>query len=117
MSITRFNNDNVRFDFEPKEDFEYRTLEDLYNENGKNKTYLVKGVFVNTKSRYGDSAVAVSEDCFINLPSHLVDTVREIREDVKLVEDINNDKIGFKIYEYFQRKYNKTCYSINWVEL
>ena len=87
MSITRFNNENVRFDFEPSKDFEYKTLEELFKTNGKDKVYLVKGVFINTKSRFGDSAVAVCEEYYVNLPSHLVSTVREIREDNKLVDD------------------------------
>ena len=116
MSITKFNNDNVRFDFEPSKDFEYKTLEELFKANGKNKVYLVKGVFINTKSVFGDSAVAVGEEYYINLPSHLISTVREIREDTKIVDDINNDKVGFIIYNYQQKKYNKSCYSINWVE-
>ena len=117
MSITKFNNGNVRFDFEPSKDFEYKKLEELFKANGKDKVYLVKGVFINTKSRYGDSAVAVGEEYYINLPQHLVSTVREIIEDNKIVDDINNDKVGFTIYSYQQEKYDITCYSINWVDM
>lgn len=117
MSITRFNNENVKFDFEPSKNFEYKTLVELYKANKKDKVYEVKGLFINTKSKFGDSPVAVTEKFYVNLPSHMTNTVREIREDVGLIADINNGKIGFTIYEYEQKKYKKTCYSINWVDI
>ena len=117
MSITRFNTNVVNFTFEPKENFTYKTLEELYKENGKSKIYVVKGLFISNKSRYGESAICVNENHFTNLPNHLINTVKEIRQDTQLVADINNNKVGFTIYEYVQEQYNKTCYSVNWVDL
>lgn len=117
MSISRFNNEVVKFDFEPSKDFEFKTLEELYKTNGKEKVYTVKGMFINDKSRYGDSPIVVGETSFINLPKHLLNVVNEIRQDNKLVDDINNNKVGFTIYEYHQEKYNRTCYSVNWIDL
>lgn len=117
MSITKFNNEVVKFDFEPSKNFEFKTLEELFQNGGVETVHLVKGMFINTKSRFGDSPILVGEESFINLPSHLLDIVREIRQDEKLVQDINDNKVGFTIYSYVQEKYNRTCYSINWVEL
>lgn len=116
MSITRFNNESVKFNFEPSKDFKYYNLEDLFKGNGAGEEYVVKGLFISTKGLYGESPIAVLEDCFVNLPNHLLNVVKEIRQDEKLVDDINNDKVGFKIYTYYQEKYRKQCYSINWIE-
>ena len=117
MGITRFNKEIVKFEFEPSRDFTFRTLEELYKENGKDEVYPVKGMFINTKSRYGDNPVLVCSEYYVSLPKHLVDVVKEIRQDKQLVKDINDDKVGFKIYEYVQPKYNRKCYSINWLDI
>ena len=117
MSIAKFNKEVVRFDFEPSDDFTFRNLEELYKENGKDEVYTVRGMFINTKGRYGDNPVLVCSEYYVSLPNHLVDVVKEIRSDGELVEDINNGKVGFTIYEYIQPKYNKKCYSINWLDI
>ena len=117
MGITRFNkseilfNDNERFD-------EFKTLEELFEENGHDKTYIVKGVYV-YKSSYGEGSFIKSEDFNISLPSHMVKTITEIRNDKESVDQINQGKAGVKIYTYtLPDKYpDKVFYSINFVEL
>lgn len=117
MSISRFNNEVIKFEFEPSKDFTFRTLEELYKENGKDEVYTVKGMFINTKSKYGNYPIVVCSEYYVSLPKHLVDVVKEIRQDKQLVKDINGDKVGFEIYEYVQPKYNRKCYSINWLDI
>ena len=117
MSITRFNKGVVKFTFKAGEDFKYRTLKELYKENGQDKVYKVKGLYINTKSKFGNAPVAVTDELYVNLPKHLLETIEDIRKDEKLVEDINNDLVGFTIYEYHNEDYNNKGYSINWVEL
>lgn len=115
MSITNFNKST--FIFQAGEDFEYRKLEELFNENGKDRKYRVRGLYINTKSQFGDSPVAITDNEYVNLPKHLLNSVKEIIERDDLVDDINNLKVGFEIYQYMQPKYNRICYSIRWVEL
>ena len=117
MSIARFNNEVVKFEFEPSKDFTFKTLEELYKKNGKDEVYTVKGMFINTKGLYGDNPIVVCSEYFVSLPHHLVDVVKEIRQDKQLVNDINGGKVGFEIYEYVQTKYNHKCYSINWLDI
>ena len=109
MSISRFNNEVVKFEFEPSKDFTFRTLEELYKVNGKDEVYTVKGLFINTKGMYGDNPVIVCSEYYVSLPNHLVDAVEEIRRDKQLVDDINNDKVGFEIYEYVQQIGRASC--------
>lgn len=117
MSITKFNKKAVSFNFKAGEDFIYKSLKDLYLENGKDKIYKVNALYINTSGIYGEQPLAITDDEFVNLPTHLLGTVEEIREDENLVNDINNGKVGFEIYEYNSKRYNRKAYSINWLEL
>ena len=117
MSITRFNKKYVHFTFKPSEDFKYYSLKELYEKYGKDAVYRVNALYINDTGYYGKTPLAVGDKFYINLPSHLVDTVEEIRADEDLVNDINNGKVGFKIYEYYSKRYNKKGYSVHWVEL
>lgn len=114
--ITDLNKNAITFNFKPERKFEYRTLAELYNTNGEDKVYQVNALYLND-SLYGIQGLVVTNDEYVNLPSHLNDTVREIRGSDSLVEDINNGLVGFKIYEYKNKKYNKLAYSVEWVEI
>ena len=116
MSITKFNKGTVLFtDNERLEDF--KTLEELFNENGKEQEYPVKGVY-NYKSSYGEGCFIKSEGFNISLPNHLLETIKIIREDKESVDAINEGKISITIYSYtLPDKYpDKVFYSINFEE-
>lgn len=110
------NKDVKKFDIDT-EGFEYYNLDDLYEENGEDYQYILKGFYINKKSKYGDAPVAITLDYFVNLPQHMLDTVKEICADADDVADINNDKVGFKIYSYEDEKHKKTCYSIRFEDI
>ena len=114
--ITDLNKNVATFSFRPEKEFEYCTLEELYKTNGKDKVYQVNALYLND-SLYGKQGLAVTNDEYVNLPSHLNDAVKQIRDNEQLVVDINNGLVGFKIYEYKNKKYNKFAYSVEWVEL
>lgn len=116
MSISKFNKGELLF--KDTERFnEFKTLEDLINENGIDKYYLVKGVYT-FKSSYGEGCFIKSEGFNISLPTHLIDTIKEIREDKESVDSINDGKVYIFIYSYtLPEKYpNKVFYSINFIE-
>lgn len=116
MSITKFNKGAVLFtDNERLEDF--KTLEELFTENGKDKSYPVKGVY-SYKSSYGEGCFIKSDGYNISLPNHMLETIKIIREDTESVDAINADKISVTIYSYtLPDKYpDKVFYSINFKE-
>ena len=116
MSITKFNKAELLFkDNERYEDF--ITLEELFTDNGAEREYLVKGVF-NYKSSYGEGCFIKSEGFNISLPSHMVETIKIIREDEESIDAINDGKIFVTIYSYtLPDKYpNKVFYSVNFKE-
>lgn len=102
------------FDFEAPEHFEYRTLADLA---GQGKTeHQLKALFINTKSRFGDSPVAVTNESYVNLPNHLLDTVRNLMADDEIVYAINQGAIGFKIREYTSKQWGRN-YTVEFIQI
>ena len=97
-------------------DFEYYSLADLRDMAGDDN-HLCCGLFINSKnnSEYGPSVVLIMEDKFVNLPSHMLDEVKEILSDPEDVEAIKNGKVGFDIREYESHK--KKCLSISWIDI
>lgn len=113
MAISKFNKGELLFkDTERFEEF--KTLEEL---NGTDKEYLVKGVYT-FKSSYGEGCFIKSDGFNISLPTHLLNTIKEIREDKESVDAINDGKVYITIYTYtLPEKYpNKVFYSINFIE-
>ena len=117
MNITKFNkaellfNDNEHFK-------EFKTLEQLFKENGKDEEYIVRGVYT-YKSAYGEGCFIKSDGFNISLPSHMVETVLNIREDEECVQEINDGRVEVMIYSYtLPDKYpDKEFYGINFIEL
>lgn len=116
FSATKFNKDN-KFTFKTPEDFTFETLDSLYDKNGEKKIYMVRALYLNTKSRYGVHPVIVTDNELVDIPKHTTETIREMIADDDCVEAINNKKVGFTIYSYIDNKYKKLCYSVRWVDI
>lgn len=114
MSILKFNKKSPFLKMDT-EGFEYHKLGELYTKYGSRQTYRVRALYVND-SKYGLSPLAITDKFFVNLPNHLAEDVYDIISDDNIVEQINLGKIGFKIYEYTSKKYNRVAYSIEWIE-
>ena len=99
--------------------FSYYKLEDLYKENGADQEYQIQGLYINKKSEYGDAPVAITTDCFVNLPQHLLGECQDMLHSSEDIEDIKAGKVGFKIEEYEKelKKGSKTCYGIRWIDI
>lgn len=116
MSIAnKYNKSNI-FNFTTPKDFEYCSLYELFNHYGKDKVYEIKAMYINKKSMFGESPVIVTTDCFVNLPNHLTDTVKEMIKDTEVVDAVNDGHLGFQIYTYESKNCKELCYSINWVD-
>lgn len=116
MSFANRFNKGKKFDFNT-EGLEFTSLSDLYNGNGADAQYTLKAVFINTKSKFGDTPVFASDKFLVNAPSHLLDTVKEILSDAEAVASINNNKVGFSIYPYKSEKFNVDTFGIKFVDL
>lgn len=111
---TKFNKGN-KFTFKPADDAQYVSLEVLYNKNPE-QIHDVKALYINTKSKFGDApCVAIDPVIIVNLPKHLLETVKEMIADDECVDAINNNEVKFKIYSYRDSTFNKTCYGVEWL--
>lgn len=117
MSIADKYNKTKVFNFTIPSEYQYHSLSDLFEKNGKNKTYPVKALYINKKSRYGDAPIVATDECLVNLPSHLLDTVKEMINDDELVDAVNAGKFGFTIYTYENKQRKELCFSVNWVDM
>ena len=97
--------------------FEYQSLADLYNNNGKEMVYPLTAIYINSKSKFGEAPVLATNDCFVNAPSHMLDVARDILADDEAIADINNGKVGFEIYIYHNDKFNRDCFGVNFVDM
>lgn len=100
-------------------EFEYYSLEELFDESGHDTecAYTIYGVYINSKGMYDDSPVIALADRYVNLPSHLTGVCRAMLEDDQCIKAINQEKCGFTIYKYHQKRFNKDCYGVEWVDL
>lgn len=113
MAITKFNKGNS-IDWNYKtEGFEFKNASEL--EVGK--IYKVHGCFTTPDSGYGVGGIIILDDCLLNAPSSYVATVKDIMADTESVEDIKAGKVGVKIDTYVSKKFKRTGYSLEFVEL
>lgn len=102
------------FTFEGDPEAPFRKLEELFEEDSE-VIYPVRALYINTKSKFGDAPVAVSDNMKINLPSHMLRSVNEIMEDEEAVFLINHGKIGITPYKY--EKDGKEYFGARWADI
>ena len=78
---------------------EYKTLHGLFEEN-PDLIHVVRSIYINTKSKFGDAPVIVSDGYNINLPKHMAATVSEMIQDPEAMALIRAGKVGIKVYSY-----------------
>lgn len=119
--MSKFNNANAFMDIDTT-DFNYVSLKDLQEEMG-NKPYVINGLFVNGKGKFGDEAVAIGDHILINLPHYVVDDVKEMLQDSVVIDAIKQGRVGIKVHEYtnsFSKQKDGTIkkfHSVEWVDL
>lgn len=109
--LSRHQNTLARFEFEEKKR-EFIKLSELVEKYGMKKEYIVRALFTNKESKFGEQGVIVTDDYNVNLPNHLTDLIKEMRADEDVVDIINAGEVKFTIYEYENKKGQKG-YSIN----
>ena len=114
----RHNKGGVLFDIDIK-DFKFVTLKELYEKDKGNTVFGIEGLYINSKSKYGDHPVAicVTDRTLVDLPSHLTEEVKEILKTPGDVELIKSGKVGFHVETYIDKKFGRECYGIKWEDM
>lgn len=95
--------------------FTYKSLEDLYKASA-DVIYILRGIYINRRSRYGDAPVAILDKCFVNLPQHLLQTAEEMLADDDTIADIKAGRAGFEVETYTSRE-GRLCYGVHWLDI
>ena len=95
--------------------FKYFKLIDLYNAKKPEQVFKIQGIYINKKSKYGNAPVAILDDCFVNLPAHMLDECETILKTEEDIQDIKDGQVGFVIEPYESE--GNTCYGIRWVDI
>lgn len=116
MKISEFNKTGRKFEYEVKNET-YYSMQEFYESEVIARPAELKALFINTKGKFGEQAIAVCDGFNLRLPTHTVEDVKIMVSDDEIVSEINNGKAFIDVEKYFSNKYNKECYSPIWVSL
>lgn len=113
----KYNKGNIIFDIDIT-NFIFTKLSDIYTSYGKN-VIKVDGLYINKKGKFDPHPVAINieEKMLIDLPEHMTETVEDILKDGESISLIKRGCVGLRATKYKDKKYKKTCYSAEWVDL
>lgn len=106
------------------DDVSFVNLEEIYKNYG-DLPFLIRGFWLNPKSKYGTHGVAMIEIMSDNgelerynlsLPAHCNESIETILATPDYINGINADKCVAKIVKYTAKKYNRECYTIQFID-
>lgn len=103
------------FLFNIPDNFTFTDLKGLAEKYGMANPFKVNAIHINSKGRYGEQPVIVTDNELVNAPHHLMNCVHEILKDGESVSMINSGHVGFKVYSY--ENAHGPNYSLEWVDL
>lgn len=114
MSIAaKYNKGGIDWGINTKE-FEFKKLSTF----NVGQVIPVRGIFINHKSQFGDSPAIITDNCNVNLPHHMADTIKEMLRDQELIDAIKACKVGAKVEQYTPKnRPDMTAYSVEWCDL
>ena len=96
MSIASKYNKGSVFTYQAPDNTPFISLEELYNGSGNGTVFPLRSLYINSKGMYGDAPVAITDDYFVNLPKHMLDTVQAMLSDGEFIQAVNNGNVGFR---------------------
>lgn len=117
-------NQKKLFDVDTSE-YDYKKLEELFEENkidnpelGEvcDRVFPVCGVYINSKSMFDPQPTVATDECYVNFPAHMYQAACNILNDPRAITAINSGKVGFRIEKYYQKRFEKFCYTAIWVD-
>lgn len=117
-SFTSFNRERL-FDIDTT-GFEYFKLRDLYEADGEDVVYVIRGIYLGTKSEFADeSPIVALDDRYVNLPQFQLAEIKEMLASKYAISAINRGEGGFKIQKYIKKLKtgSRVCYKAVWVDV
>lgn len=114
MGVASKYNKVNRFTFQVTGEMPFTSLKELEG-NYPGKEHKINSMYISHSGKYGDAPVYITDENFVNIPSHLLESTKQMLNDEEFVEAVNSGKVGFTIYTY--QSNGKECYSVNFVDL
>lgn len=105
--LNKYGNTNPSYDFE-KKDRPFVKLADLQ----EGQRYPIQALLINTSGKFGAQGVIITDDAQVNLPKHLTELVKELRQDQEVTDAINERQLAFEVYSFTSNE-GRVGYSIN----
>lgn len=112
-ALNKFNKGRI-FNYDSEVERVFINFLELYLKSGDDTVHDLQAIFINTKSKYGNAPVFISNEYQVNVPQHMLDTAEEMINDSDVVDLINKGKVGFQLYAYKGK--NGDGVSCNFVE-
>lgn len=96
--------------------FDYYNLEEIFD-GDEETVWQFRGLYINTKGNFEPQPVVALKDGYVNLPAHMCDVCKEMLKDRRFIAAVNMGTCGFTIYQYEQKRFNKDCYAIRWIDV
>lgn len=93
------------------EGFEFKKI----SEFPLDQEITVRGALISKGGKYGDSASLILDNCFMNVPSHMLDDIKELLSDQDAINQVEAGALAVSIYEYEDRN-GATQRSIKWID-
>lgn len=115
MDFTNFNKNQyskIDWGIETK-GFSFKKIRDIYSER---KTVIVRGFFFTKSKDFGLQPIAILDDCLLNLPTHMKDSISEMLKNEDCVKAIKKGECGLSFREYMT-KYNKNAFACDFTNI
>lgn len=116
----KYNNTRKQYRYEYPENPVYIKLKDLPvgTNTEPEKIYPVKALYISSKGRFGDQpCLAMGSDTIVNLPSWMLDDVRQMMNDPEATQQINDGLLGFRIRIRAGKNGKKDYTALEWVDM
>ena len=75
------------------------------------------GMFITPDSGYGEGAILILEKSLLSLPQRYVSTIKDMLRDKDVIDAIKAGHAGILVSDFVSKKYKKTGYDVDFVEL
>lgn len=116
MDFTKFNKGSfkkIEWGIDTKE-YKFVKIKDLVAAD--KKTVTIRGLFFTKSEQFGLQPNAIIDGALLNLPTHIVDTVKEMLNDDGCVAAIKRGECGVTFRKY-DSKYRKDCWGVDFINL
>lgn len=116
-SFSSFNKERL-FDIDTT-GFEYFKLRDLFEADGEGTEYIIRGLYIGSKSEFAEeSPIVALDDKYVNIPQFQLPEVKEMLASKFAIAAINRGEGAFKIEKYIKKMKtgSRVCYKAVWCD-